>query len=238
MKKAFLIVFSLWSLFSFAQQVNEYEFVIIPTKFDFQKSENEHRLNTILKFRLDEYGFKTFYSSEQLNTNYADRCIYLTADVVNESSMFLTKLYIVFKDCNNTIIFQSEVGSSKVKERREASKDALEMALLSVKKLNYKFESKKNKSVTKVSSAEISNATEKTQALKADSLFAQPITNGFQLVDDTPKVVLKIFKTSEADLYIANGNLKNGIVIKQNNEWIFQYYSNEKLISEKLNIKF
>lgn len=238
MKKAFLLVFSLWSLFSFAQQINEYEFVLVPTKFDFQKSENEYRLNTLLKYRLEEYGFKAFYTSEQMSTNYADRCLYLNANVVNESTMFLIKLYVVFKNCDNAIIYQSDFGTSKIKERKDAYKEALEDALKSVKAVNYKFTGKAAVQVEKVSEPSKSVVANPTAIINENSLFAQPIANGYQLVDTAPKVILKIFRTSEADYFIATSGDKNGIVFKKNNEWIFEYYMKDQLISEKLNIKF
>ena len=77
-----------------------------------------------------------------------------------------------------------------------------------------------------------------TTTVISGQLFAQPITNGYQLVDSTPKIVLKIFKTSNPDLYTAKNDSVQGVLIKKNNEWIFEYYQNEKLVSEKLDIKF
>ena len=238
MKKIFLIVFSLFTIASFSQSVNNYEFVMVPTKFDFQRDENQYRLSTLLKFRLEEYGFKAFYTSEKLSTNFNDRCLYLNTNVVDESSLFMTKLYIEFKDCNNTVIFKSAMGSSRTKERKIAYNEAMEKALLSVKNLNYKFEGKKIENSAEITNTQVSNSIEKTQVVNENSLFAQPITNGYQLVDTTPKVVLKMFKTSQPDYYTATSDSKNGIVFKKNNEWFFEYYVNEKLVSEKLSIKF
>lgn len=238
MKKAFLIVFSLWSLFSFAQQVNEYEFVIVPTKFDFQKSENEYRLNTLLKYRLEEFGFNAFYTSDQMNSNFSDRCLYLNANVVNESTMFLTKLYVVFKNCDNAIVFQSDHGTSKIKERKESYKEALEEALLSVKAVNYKFTGKANTRLTNNEQHATSIVAQPTEVINENSLFAQPIANGYQLVDTTPKVILKIFRTSQADYFTASSDTKNGVVFKKNKVWIFEYYKDDQLISEQLSIKF
>lgn len=139
MKKAFLLFFILFSLVSFAQRINGYEFVMVPTKFDFQRTENEYRLNTLLKFRLEEYGFKAYYTTDPSNKNYKERCMYLTAIVVNESNVFLTRLHILFKDCNNAVVYQSVTGTSKEKNRNNAFNEALAGALVSVKGLNYEF---------------------------------------------------------------------------------------------------
>ena len=240
MKKAFLVLFSLFSFLSFAQSVNDYEFVMVPIKFEFQRDENEYRLNTLLKYRLEEYGFQAFYTSDQLNTNYNDRCRYLNVNVVNESGLFTTKLYITFKDCNNAIVYQSVTGTSKTKDRKKAYTEALEEALTSVKTLKYKFTGKKTESIVEVSKPVLvtETAVAKTELVNENSLFAQPITNGFQLVDTTPKVVLKMFRTSQPDYYTATSADKSGVVFKKNNEWFFEYYQNDQLISEKLNIKF
>ncbi len=238
MKHALLIFLTLISFFSFAQSINDYEFVMVPTKFDFQESENEYRLNTLLKYKLVEYGFNATYTSDQLNTNYNDRCLYLIADVLNESSIFVTKLYVVFKDCNGKIVYQSELGTSRIKARKDAYSEAMQNALKSVQVLNYKFTGKKSLQESKVGEKNTAvTATINTQ--EGDGvLFAQAISNGFQLIDTTPKVLLKIYSTSKADYFIASAEGKNGVVFKNGNEWIFEYYLNNKLVSEKLTIKF
>lgn len=238
MKKTVLLFFSFFSLISFAQEINNYEFVMVPTKFDWQRSENEYRLNTLLKYRLEEYGFNASYTSDQMNTNYSDRCLYLNANVVNESSMFLTKLVVVFKDCNNAVVFQSDIGTSKIKERKDAYKEALEKALETVKTLNYQFSGKKLEETPVILENNIPIAVEKTEIINENTLFAQPIPNGFQLIDTTPKVVLKIYKTSQLDYFTATATDKNGVVFKKNKEWYFEYYVNDKLISEQIFIKF
>ncbi len=231
MKKAFLLFFSLFSLMSFSQQINDYEFVMIPTQFDFQRSENEYRLNTLLKYRLEEYGFKTMYTTDQMNTNFNNRCKYLNVELVNESGVFLTKLHIVFKNCDNVVVYKSVTGSSKTKERKVAFKEALEEALKSVQALQYKY------SGTSTNSS-LTQTINPTEITSQNALFAQPISNGFQLVDTTPKVILKMYKTSQPDIFIANREGVNGLVVKKNGNWFFEFYQKDQLVSEQLAIKF
>ncbi|MBM1106101.1 hypothetical protein JQC67_08140 [Aurantibacter crassamenti] len=69
-------------------------------------------------------------------------------------------------------------------------------------------------------------------------LYAQEISNGFQLVDSTPKILMKILKTSKANHYLAYGNAANGVVYSENGKWYFERYEGENLIREELNIKF
>ena len=72
----------------------------------------------------------------------------------------------------------------------------------------------------------------------AGTLYAQAIANGYQLIDTTPKVVLSLLKTSAENYFIASNATANGIVLKKNEEWFFEYYKDGKLISEKLLVKF
>lgn len=241
MKKYIYLLFLLSGLAGLAQSVNDYPYVIVPTKFEFQKNENDYRLNTLVKYHLEQFGFTVFYSKDNLQNNYNDRCNYLVANVKDLGGFLVTKLQITFADCNDKVIFTSQEGKSKEKDRSKGYNEALMQALESVKALNYKY----NGTVQAQATEQQSTAQEKTiEVVKQDvivnpnQLFAQAISNGFQLVDTTPKVVLKMFKTSQADYYTAVSDDRNGVVFKKNNEWFFEYYENDKLVSEKLDIKF
>src|SRR5690606_29612955 len=54
-------------------------------------------------------------------------------------------------------------------------------------------------------------------------LYAQEIPNGYQLVDSTPKILLKIFKSSVPNVYTAVGDDKNGMVYNRDGKWFFEY---------------
>ena len=69
-------------------------------------------------------------------------------------------------------------------------------------------------------------------------LYAQPIANGYQLVDETPKVIIKLLKSSTENVYMANGDGKRGMVFKIDNAWVFEYYKGNELVREVLTIKF
>lgn len=69
-------------------------------------------------------------------------------------------------------------------------------------------------------------------------LYAQEIPNGYQLVDSTPKIELKIYKSSVPNVYTAVGEDKNGMVYNRDGKWFFEYYVGDKLTTEELNIKF
>jgi hypothetical protein len=69
-------------------------------------------------------------------------------------------------------------------------------------------------------------------------LYAQPIVNGFQLVNSVPQVVMKVFKTSSPTCLIALKEATQGVLISKDSQWFFEYYQNDKLISEKIEVKF
>lgn len=69
-------------------------------------------------------------------------------------------------------------------------------------------------------------------------LYAQEIANGFQLVDSTPKIVLKMFATSVPDVYTATNDKGTGVVYKKNGKWFFEYLIGETVEIEELHIKF
>lgn len=67
-------------------------------------------------------------------------------------------------------------------------------------------------------------------------LYAQAIENGFQLVDSTPKVVYKIKNTSMENVFLVEG--KNATLYKKDSQWVMEYYENDILKQDVLNIKF
>lgn len=71
-----------------------------------------------------------------------------------------------------------------------------------------------------------------------DVWYAQAIENGYQLVDSTPTIRMKIFRTSKDTIFIAQTDTTNGMVFQTEGNWVFEYYKNEKLVQQALHIKF
>lgn len=247
MKKGILFLLLFIASYGFSQSVNNYKSVIIPLKFDFAKTENQYRLATLSKFNLNKAGFEAFYTNEAIAKEFNNRCSLLYFDVVKEKSFLTTKLHVVFKDCNDKIIFQSETGISKEKDFQLAYTEALNKAFGSVFALKYKYNgsvaSNTQQAITTVAvpiaiPSKSSNETNSIDKNNLNLFYAQPITNGFQLVDNSPKVVMKVFKTSNANCYIALKGNTQGVLIAKDNQWFFEYYQNDSLISEKIDVKF
>jgi len=69
-------------------------------------------------------------------------------------------------------------------------------------------------------------------------LYAQELTNGYQLVDSTPKIQLKIYKSSMPNVYLAKADNKDGLVYTSDGKWFFEYYGEGRMVVEELQIKF
>lgn len=258
MKSRLLFLLLLVSSYSFSQSVNDYAGVIVPLKYDFLKSENQYRLNTLTKFNLQKAGFVAYYTNEMIpeELNVNNRCNLLNVDVLRDNAFLVTKLYVVLKDCFGKVVYKSEVGKSKEKEFEIAYAEALNMAFTSIYALRYKYNGKTasviqngmpassvTPSTASVTVAPVTAAvavTVPSTSAEPDAtiLFAQPIKNGFQLVDSTPKVVMKVYKTTNPSVYQAiKGNVQ-GVMTLKDNQWFFEYYENDTLMSEKINVKF
>ena len=165
-----------------------------------------------------------------------DRCKAMYANVEKVPGFFNTNILITIKDCMGATLFSSAVGKSKEKDYKAAYNEAFRNAAHSFEGLNYTYKGSRDasKPVAVTEAAPVTKTIVNTDQV----LFAQPITNGYQLIDSTPKVVLRIYKTTKADSYTAISDNNNGLVFKKGDDWFFEYYENDKLMSQKLNIKF
>lgn len=245
--KKFLVLFFITSI-SFSQNLNDYKYALVPAKFEFLKSKDLYSINTLTKMFMQKYGFETYLDSEILPTDFAsNNCNKVFVDVQNNSSFFITKLKVVLKDCKNNILFTSGEGRSKEKEYKVAYTQALRQAFSSFDSLQHKYVENNKQQVEIVENKKISTTVESKETIveketninsTSNTLFAQPIANGFQLITTEPKVIYKIFKTSTNDFYIATKGTIQGTFFSRNNEWFFEYYQNDKLVSEKVEVKF
>ena len=261
MKKIFLFLLLLLSGVGFAQSLNDYKTILVPLKYEFLKSENQYRMATLSKFNLNKVGFDVYYSNEVV-PDTINRCAVLNYDIVKDNAFLATKLYVTFKDCYGKIIYQSEVGLSREKDFQLAYNDALNKAFTSIYELEYQYNGgtnvaveakpekaqrlEKREKVEKVEKIEkvekVETAPQPAAVVAIDPnvlLFAQPLAGGnYQLIDSKPSVVMKIYKTSDANSFLAQKGSQQGVLVKKDNQWFFEYYQNDQLVSEKINVKF
>lgn len=262
MKAPALFIFVLFTVAGYSQNsINNYKYVLVPERFSFTREDNQYGLNTTTRLLLEQKGFTAIVGNGEMPAAVvANNCNALRAEVVEKKGFFVTNLTLLLKDCQGNVIFKSKEGKSREKEYPVAYDAALRDAFLSLKDVPYKYDStvfaspQQVVTTTAVPSAVATSpvASGSTVASIASApapvvsaaveitgtLYAQIIPNGYQLIDTSPKKVLTLLKTSVEDSYIAQAGSSNGIVFKKNGEWFFEYYKDNKLVSQKLDIKF
>lgn len=232
MKKTLTIIALLLTVSSFAQNVNDYKYIVLPAKFSFLKEANKYNLNSLTKGVFERQGYEVYYENDTFPQELAEnRCKALYGDMKENSNMFITKIKVELKDCRNQVVYVSAEGTSREKDYATAYIQSFREVGKSIALL---------RSTAKDADVESQKAskTEVEAEAKSPLLFAQPSANGFQLVDSTPKVVMRLFKSSVTNFYMAQKENLQGVVFNKNNQWYFEYYQEDKLVSEKVEIKF
>ena len=235
MKKIFFLALFISCFAIYGQhKINNYKYVVVDTKYDFLKSPDQYQTSSLTKFLFNKVGFTSFLNTEQLPTAITtDRCASLYASVVNSSSMLTTKLSLLLKDCNNVVVYKSSIGKSKEKIYKKSYQEAIRNTFKDPVVKNYTYTPKEEIRTT----ANKIKTTEKEVAKeKKNILYAQATDTGYQLVDNTPKVIFKILKTNQENRFIIEG--KNGILFKKRNRWFAEFYQNKILIQEEYQIRF
>ena len=108
--------------------------------------------------------------------------------------MLTTKLSLLLKDCNNVVVYKSSIGKSKEKIYKKSYQEAIRNTFKDPVVKNYTYTPKEEIRTT----ANKIKTTEKEVAKeKKNILYAQATDTGYQLVDNTPKVIFKILKTNQ-----------------------------------------
>lgn len=246
---------------NFSQEINldKYQYIIVPEKFDFLKENDQYQTSSLTKFLLKKKGFKVLLSNEEIPKEIREnRCKSLEAVVKDESSMLSIKTVIQLKDCYGKTVYSSKVGRSKFKEYKRGFQDAIRKAYESMEDLNYGYNPNKTEVVKEVKEVKkeaplvneeivkpkkeikvekkIKKIDTKDIKQELPVLYAQPKDDGFQLINTKPEVVFVILKTSKSDFYIIKN--KSGTLYKNDDVWVAEYYENGTLKKEKYQIKF
>jgi hypothetical protein len=245
MKKLLLLLILFVSVSAFSQSINDYQYVIVPIKFDFLKENDRYNLNTTTKLLLQKYGFKSYLSTDEIPYEVINnQCSHLKASLEENNNMFMTKVKLVLKDCKDKVVFETDFGSSRNKQLAPAYNEALRMVSKSFDTLNYKYNGTTITEIVSVvpivTQVPISNDSVSNNQNKNSETFyfAQPTANGFQVVDNEPKVIMKLYTTSQKNVFLGEKGNSNGVVLLKENQWFFEYYDKGKLVSESINLKF
>lgn len=255
MKRSVLVLFLFTCLSGYSQStINNYKYVIVPQKFAQFKEIDQYSLNRLTKALLEDKGFTAYFENTEIPGDVVNNmCQTLNADLLQKSGMFTTEVTLVLKDCKGAVIYTSKTGKSREKDYKVAYNLALRDVFSSVaytysgpvtevapptvalkepeKQMPVPVKPAETAPIVAVQVAK--TATDRP----AGTLYAQAIANGYQLIDTTPKIVLTLLKTSAENYYIASNADARGIVLKKGDDWFFEYYKGNKLVSEKLLVK-
>ena len=125
-----------------AQNLNQYQYVRVPEKFEFLSDENQYQLNALTAFLFEKYGFNTLY--EEDIPEGISPCQILNANIENKSNLFRTRVQLNLENCTDEVVFTSKVGKSRKKDYKKSYHDAVRDAFKSVKKLKYGYSATEN----------------------------------------------------------------------------------------------
>ncbi len=80
--------------------------------------------------------------------------------------------------------------------------------------------------------------TKMNESFTSELLYAQPIETGYQLVDSSPKVRMKLMETSIENVFLIDYKGISGVLLKKENRWFLEYLEGGTKKIEELNIKF
>lgn len=128
---------------------------------------------------------------------------------------------------------QQEIERLKKEVEALKEKDNIEVA-------EAKQQPKTNANKTQNESVKVATkaleAVEAVEQVEDYTLYAQPISNGFQVVDTEPKKVMILLDTGVTDTYIVKG--KDAVVYKKDGSWVYAENSGDNLKLKVINIKF
>jgi hypothetical protein len=133
-----ILFFLIFSLYASGQNLDRYNYVEVPERFEFFEAENKYQLNALTAFLFEKYGFEALYQEEEKLD--LDPCEVLSAKVFDESNWFRTKIYFTLQDCEGKELFRSQTGVSKIKKFKDSYQEALREAFQSLQALNHQYD--------------------------------------------------------------------------------------------------
>lgn len=239
-KKISVVSLLLFQLFSFAQSINDFGYVMIPSKFEWMKETDQYLVSSTLKLFFQQHGLEAHLDNETLPMEFvATPCNKMYADLIEENTLFTTKLTLVLKDCTNKVLFTSAEGKSREKDLKISYTQALRQALRSFDALHYKYDGKTSAEAVPAKSEVIVKEDFETvksadNTAKPAELDAVPTENGYLLKPKNPGTPIKILRTSNPDCYIVSQENFNGVVINRSGNWYLEFYDKGQFHSARM----
>ena len=133
---------------------------------------------------------------------------------------------------NNTVFLEQNDKETKL------AQEEIERLKQEVAALKGEKEVKQNVIVAVVETPSNDKKIDKPEEVTEDVsiLYAQPIANGFQVVDSSPKVIMILLETPKENTFIVKD--QNAIVYKEDGFWYISKNDGKSTSLETLNIKF
>jgi len=123
--------------------INSYKYILVPKQFEFQKSVDQHQLNSLTKFLFEKAGYTVLFTDDQYPADLAmNSCLALKVKLNNNPSFLKTKMNIDLYDCKNHLIFATKEGISKEKVYKKAYYEAIRSTFVELEELNYAYKAK------------------------------------------------------------------------------------------------
>ncbi|MEN9336678.1 MAG: hypothetical protein RLZZ500_1665 [Bacteroidota bacterium] len=223
--------------------------IIIPEQFTFMREPNLYGLGTLLQMYMEKYHYTSEMKVGVKEEAFpkALHCDEWGVKLLTKSNMFVTKVTVQFMDCHGTIIASSPEGSDRDKNTRMAYINALRNAMDQFTAFkNQTLVMAQNEVTTKPVKVQEPLSTEvvveTTAMVTENDVFLQARTISdvsiglYRNNGTSPAFVL--YKTSSRDCFLVEIQGKmNGVLLYQNQKWYWEYYDNNRLISNEQFIK-
>lgn len=230
---------------STAQNLDNYKYVLVNDTYSFLKEKDEYKLNSLTVFLYEKMGFNVVTNDKPYPLDLAsNNCLGLKSTLIKHKSFLKTKLQIELRDCNNVLVYMSEIGVSSLKDYQKSYHEALRQAFKSMKTLNYGYKLSNRPTKEKVLPAapnvnEISKDT-RTQENHISSAsytyIAQKTENGYNFYHFKSKeLVYQTFQLSVGpDVYLIVGAA--GVIYQSNTTWVREFIRGEQIVIENLSV--
>ncbi|MEL4455539.1 hypothetical protein [Lutimonas vermicola] len=170
-------------------ELDPYKYIVVPKQYDFLKKENQYRVNSFTKYLFDQNGYQAFYQGDDYPDDLrANPCLGLTANVIDGSNAFTTKIVLVLKNCSGEVVLQTVEGKSKIKQYDKTYIDALKKCFVTIEELDYKYDPK----ALSQSAATVTTAENKKNDIKAE---VAPVVAAGAAEKEKPKSTVGDVKT-------------------------------------------
>jgi hypothetical protein len=185
-----------------------YRYVIVPSQFTFFDQKNRFNLNSLTKAFFEKEGFIVYFDTDEIPFTIANNRCESMFVDVEEEKGLLV---------TNIIVRLKDCQNRILFEGAKGSSRVKEHQKAYNEALRNALTSMKGKLNFKKSYVSI---------------------EGYKLVDEVPNLIFELTKSSSPDIFMAKKGNHQGLLIKKDNNWFFEYNDGNQLVSEKVEIKF